>query len=47
MNKELKNCARPEDLRCSDTVKKKTREFVKKYMSKFTEGYKRSPQQQN
>ena len=45
LQKELKQCRRIEDLKCSDSVKKKTAEFVKKYMSKFGEGYKRSPPQ--
>ena len=43
LTKEMKHCARIEDLKCSDSVKKKAAEFVKKYMSKFTDGYKRSP----
>jgi histone-lysine N-methyltransferase SETD2 len=45
LQKELKHCTRIEDLKCSDSVKKKTAEFVRKYMSKFAEGYKRSPVQ--
>lgn len=45
MQKELKHCTRIEDLKCSDSVKKKTAEFVRKYMSKFGEAYKKSPPQ--
>ena len=44
MTKELKHCNRIEDLRCSESVKKKTTEYVRKYMLKFGENYKRSPQ---
>ena len=44
MQKELKHCNRIEDLRCSDSVKRKTTEYVRKYMSsKFPDGYSRSP----
>eukprot|EP00095_Tigriopus_kingsejongensis_P009226 maker-scaffold851_size88925-snap-gene-0.19 protein:Tk09226 transcript:maker-scaffold851_size88925-snap-gene-0.19-mRNA-1 annotation:"hypothetical protein D910_01074" len=45
MSKEQKHCTRIEDLRCSDSVKKKTTEYVKKYMLKFGDAYKRSPPQ--
>merc|ERR1711993_114018 len=41
--KELKHCPRIEDLRFTDSVRKKTAEFVRKYMLKFGETYKRSP----
>ncbi|XP_071745910.1 histone-lysine N-methyltransferase SETD2 [Lepeophtheirus salmonis] len=44
MTKELKHCPKIEDLKCSESVKKKAAEFVKKYMSKFGDVYKRSPQ---
>lgn len=43
LTKELKHCPRIEDLKCSESVKKKTTEYVKKYMLKFGEAYKRSP----
>jgi len=43
MTKELKHTSRIEDLKCNERVKKKTSEFVRKYMSKFGEEYKRSP----
>merc|ERR1712226_1296591 len=42
--KELKHCPRLEDLRFTESVKKKTAEFVRKYMLKFKDKYKRSPQ---
>jgi len=45
LTKEMKHCARMEDLKCSESVKKKAAGYVKKYMTKFTEGYKRSPPQ--
>merc|ERR1719300_1957118 len=45
LTKEMKHCARIEDLKCSDSVKRKAAGFVKKYMSKFNQGYKRSPPQ--
>jgi hypothetical protein len=41
--KESSRCKRIEDLKVSDSVKKKAGEFVKKYMAKFGEVYKRSP----
>ncbi len=44
MSKELKHNRRIEDLRCTESVKKKTSEFVRKYMLKYTDGYKPSPQ---
>ena len=43
MTKELKHCPRIEDLKCNERVKKKTSEYVRKYMPKFGEEYKRSP----
>ena len=44
MEKEMTKFSRMEDLRFSDAMKNKTREYVKIYMSKFTDGYKKSPQ---
>ncbi len=41
--KESSRCKRIEDLKVSDSVKKKAGEFVKKYMAKFGDVYKRSP----
>ncbi|KAK2495114.1 hypothetical protein MC885_007787 [Smutsia gigantea] len=40
MNKELKHCKSPEDLECNDSVKHKTKEYMKKYMQKFGAVYK-------
>jgi len=42
--KEMKHCPRIEDLRFTESTKKKAAEFVKKYMLKFGDTYKRSPQ---
>ena len=42
--KEMKHCPRVEDLRFTESVKKKTAEFVRKYMLKFGDTYTRSPQ---
>ncbi|GJQ84695.1 hypothetical protein Trydic_g12714 [Trypoxylus dichotomus] len=39
MLKELKHCQNIEDLTCTESVKSKAREFVRKYMSKFGEIY--------
>lgn len=39
MLKELKHCKSIEDLICTDSVKSKAKEFVRKYMSKFGEVY--------
>lgn len=39
MLKELKHIPSIEDLTCTDSVKSKAREFVRKYMSKFGEEY--------
>lgn len=41
MLKELKHCDRIEDLECTDSVKSKAKEFVRKYMAKFGEVYQR------
>ncbi|XP_059963720.1 histone-lysine N-methyltransferase SETD2-like [Mesoplodon densirostris] len=35
MSKELKYCKNPEDLECNENVKRKTKEYIKKYMQKF------------
>ena len=40
----MKHCPRIEDLRFTESVKKKTAEFVRKYMLKFGDNYTRSPQ---
>lgn len=39
MLKEMKHIARIEDLTCTDNVKSKAREYIRKYMSKFGETY--------
>ncbi|CAG9853837.1 unnamed protein product [Phyllotreta striolata] len=39
MLKEMKHLTRIEDLTCTDNVKTKAREFIRKYMSKFGEVY--------
>ncbi|KAI4464179.1 histone-lysine n-methyltransferase setd2 [Holotrichia oblita] len=39
MLKELKHCQNIEDLTCTESVKSKAKEFVRKYMSKFGEIY--------
>ncbi|XP_018319367.1 probable histone-lysine N-methyltransferase CG1716 [Agrilus planipennis] len=39
MLKELKHCKSIEDLTCTDSVKNKAKEFVRKYMAKFGEKY--------
>lgn len=39
MLKEMKHIARIEDLLCSDNVKVKAREYIRKYMNKFGEVY--------
>lgn len=39
MLKELKHCQNIEDLTCTESVKSKAKEFVKKYMAKFGETY--------
>jgi len=43
MMKELKHCKRIEDLKFSDSVKKKATDYIKKYMARFGDTYKRSP----
>jgi histone-lysine N-methyltransferase SETD2 len=43
--KESSRCKRIEDLKFSDSVKKKSADYVKKYMAKFGDAYKRSPVQ--
>ncbi|XP_017786038.1 PREDICTED: probable histone-lysine N-methyltransferase CG1716 [Nicrophorus vespilloides] len=43
MLKELKHCQKIEDLTCTESVKAKAKEFVRKYMSKFGEQYIRPP----
>ncbi|XP_031343380.1 histone-lysine N-methyltransferase SETD2-like isoform X2 [Photinus pyralis] len=43
MIKELKHCQNLEDLTCTESVKSKAKEFVRKYMSKFGELYVRPP----
>lgn len=40
MVKELKHCRSIEDLSCSDTVKHKARDYVRKYMAKQGPYYK-------
>jgi histone-lysine N-methyltransferase SETD2 len=44
--KESNHCKRIEDLKVSESVKKKAADFVKKYMAKFGDVYKRSPTSQ-
>lgn len=39
MLKEMKHITKIEDLTCTDNVKTKAREFIRKYMSKFGEVY--------
>lgn len=39
MLKELKHCQNIEDLICTESVKSKAKEFVRKYMSKFGDTY--------
>lgn len=41
MLKELKHIQNIEDLTCTESVKSKAKEFVRKYMSKFGEEYQR------
>ena len=41
MAKELKQLNSIEELDCTDSVKHKTREYVKKYMGKYGHKYKR------
>jgi hypothetical protein len=41
MLKELKHCRKVSDLTCNDSVRHKAREYIKKYMAKFGELYKR------
>ncbi|KAK7065809.1 Histone-lysine N-methyltransferase setd2 [Halocaridina rubra] len=43
MIKELKQLHSVEDLECNDSVKYKTKDFVRKYMSKYGEEFKRDP----
>jgi len=38
--KEVKYCKHNEDLACTDSVKLKTKEYIKKYMSKIGDVYK-------
>merc|ERR1712165_42005 len=40
---ELKHGRRVEELKCNDRVKKKTTDFVRKYMAKYEKEYQRSP----
>ena len=40
---ELKHGRKVEDLKCNERVKKKTADFVRKYMTKFEKDYQRSP----
>ncbi|CAM9334197.1 unnamed protein product [Lampetra fluviatilis] len=40
MSKEMKLCQNPEDLECNENVKHKTKEYIKKYMTKFGAVYK-------
>uniref|UniRef100_S4R4T2 WW domain-containing protein n=1 Tax=Petromyzon marinus TaxID=7757 RepID=S4R4T2_PETMA len=40
MSKEMKLCRNPEDLECNENVKHKTKEYIKKYMTKFGAVYK-------
>ena len=39
MAKELKHCRHVEDLEVNESVKAKAKDYVKKYMSKFTGKY--------
>lgn len=39
--KELKHCATVADLSVSDSVKLKSKEFIRKYMSKYGKVYER------
>lgn len=41
MLKELKHCKHIEDLTCNESVKSKSKEFIKKYMAKFGDTYSR------
>lgn len=43
MVKELKQLPSIDGLECSDSVKHKTKEFVRKYMSKYGDTFKRDP----
>ncbi|MPC78081.1 Histone-lysine N-methyltransferase SETD2 [Portunus trituberculatus] len=43
MVKELKQLHSIEALECSESVKHKTRDFVRKYMSKYGSVFKRDP----
>lgn len=42
MEKELKHCQRVEDLRVTDSVLHKAKDYVKKYMAKIGSEYKRT-----
>ena len=43
MVKELKQLSCIDELDCTDSVKHKTRDFVRKYMGKYGEIFKRDP----
>lgn len=47
MLKELKHCRKVSDLTCNDSVKHKAREYIKKYMAKFGELYKRDNEKEH
>ena len=37
MKKEIKHCKSIEELSCNDTVKGKTKEYVKKFMAQYVD----------
>ena len=41
MQKELKHCRTVDDYVCSDLVKQKAKDFIRKYMKKFGPVYKK------
>jgi len=47
MLKELKHCRKVSDLTCNESVKHKAREYIKKYMAKFGELYKRDNEKEH
>jgi hypothetical protein len=47
MLKELKHCRKVSDLTCNDSVRHKAREYIKKYMAKFGELYKRDNEKEH
>lgn len=40
MDKESKHCKSVDDLKCTDTVKHKAKDYVKKYMGRYGTNYK-------